>query len=286
MSAAKKDVISVRRPSSSGAMAPASALDQANGRRAFEHMLKFKELLTAPEVRMAAVLELQVPPEGNFDYTDLAWKERVSHVGTAKKRALIQEALIPYEAVPFWLRGEAARCDVDKFPWCGRKKETATKGQYCFYNCPCHGKPEPAVLGAREEKVRGRAQTASKKVGCPMRFSITRSLDRRAALITYICPTHADACCVQSPRRVSPEAKKRAFDALVLDSTLSAVQLVERNAAAVSRAYAEKNGCTPEQAITLFNTVRCCAASFFSARGARRGGVAHGAARAPQRFAP
>ncbi len=257
-------------------MAPDAAPDLANGRQVYERLLKVQQAFTL-EVRTAAELVLQQPPEGNFDYTDLVWTERVSKVGKARQPALVLEALIPSDAVSFWLRGEALRCDVDKFPWSGCTAQTATKGAYCFYNCPCAGKPEPAVAGAREEKARGPAKTASKKVGCPMRFSTTRSLDSLTVLITYICPAHADACCVQSPRRVSPEAKKRAYDALVLDKDLTAVQLVERNAAEVSRAYAQKHSCTPAEAITLFNTVRVrrFASVAHAACGARRAARGH-----------
>jgi hypothetical protein len=233
--------------------------------------MKLQGLLEKPEVQLATELKLQrVEGDGVFDYTTLEWVECIHYVGKERKRALALEALIPAADVARFEKGERARCNVDKW----RRTCVQPDGAFCMYNCPCGGKAAPLKLGPRKEKARGTAKKGSKKVGCTARFSVKRTAGGDA-LITYLNPVHVDACRVQSPRRVCPAAKERAYAALLRQPLLSVVQLVEQNAAWVANAYAQQNGCTPAEAIMRFHAVRIRTLRARAARGARsaRGAV-------------
>jgi hypothetical protein len=260
-------------------MAPSRPADVDAGRVLYEALLKAQS--GALEVVYTEGLELQVPPEGNFDFTDLIWTRLVALVGVERRRETVLTARIPWAALERFLLGETERCNIDKWVAFGRSKD----GWYCQYKCACHGDPEPVVYGPREEHARGPARIASKKVGCTARFTVTRESENlgSTALVRYLRHEHVDACRVQSPRGVSQEAKDFALAQLDANPELSALKLVEKNAARVAQRYAEEHNITKEAAIALFTQVRGTAAR------AARGGAAlrRGArARVPLRRAP
>ena len=172
----------------------------------------------------------------------------------------VLEALIPNSDVPRFLDGEAARCEGDRFTKRGERV-----GKSCSFLCPCAGKPYESIYGPRNVLARGRALTASKKVGCEARFTVTYDARPGVALVRYICYEHAAECRVQTPRRVPLAARLRIVSFLAHDPGLQPHTLVEKNVAAVAGAYATRHGCSPAEAIRLFHKVRVRAAR----RGAR-----------------
>jgi hypothetical protein len=207
-----------------------------------------------PPVKLAPELLVQALPEGALDFTHIAWSERIFRGGE------VLEALIPNSDVPRFLDGEAARCEGDRFTKSGERK-----GKSCSFLCPCAGKPYESIYGPRNVLARGRALTASKKVGCEARFTVTYGVTPGVALVRYICYEHAEECRVQTPRRVSLTARLRIVAFLAHDPGLQPHTLVEKNVAAVAGAYAQRHGCSPAEAVKLFHAVRVRAAR----RGAR-----------------
>ena len=139
----------------------------------------------------------------------------------------VLEALIPNSDVPRFLDGEAARCEGDRFTKRGERV-----GKSCSFLCPCAGKPYESIYGPRNVLARGRALTASKKVGCEARFTVTYDARPGVALVRYICYEHAAECRVQTPRRVPLAARLRIVSFLAHDPGLQPHTLVEKNVAA------------------------------------------------------
>ena len=219
-------------------------VDIENGQRLYNEALK--ALPGEAALQFADTLALQrLPAACPVNLETIAW-----YPGLVRNEEVLEALLSDEDAERFRL-GEAQRCNKDKFITSKKEKD----GSYCMYKCPCCRAGFQKVLGARKEGVRGVAEKGSKKVGCPVRFSLAR-VQPGVMRVRYVCYDHLAECLVQSPRRLSVAVRARALAACVKTPDLQPSAYVRENADYVAREYAEQRKMTVDDAKALFHRVR------------------------------
>ena len=168
--------------------------DLARGQQLYDEAVASLE--PTPELELTDTLELQTPPQdGPFDLTCLRWHRHTL------RNVEVHDALIPADEVERFANGEAARCDCDAFTTSG-----VQPGAYAMFACPCAGAAKTAWHGPRAQHARGPTAAGSKKVGCPVRFSVNYRVQPGLALVRY--HAHQPSCCTTRARG-TPRARRR-----------------------------------------------------------------------------
>lgn len=97
----------------------------------------------------------------------------------------------------------------------------------------------------------------SKKVGCPVHFTVKRDLAGGYATLVYHAWVHAPACRVQEPRMLSAAVRAEVEALLRANPKLMAHELVHAITQRIATDYATAHEMTVEAAIAAFNAVRC-----------------------------